>query len=97
MTLCISNPVGPGDDIAICSALGLCVVKPISRRGKSWFKKNCGSIKPQFLVGDVEGQVADSFAQLNLQVVFNPISDTSEIRKIVSERLSHWRKSQIVT
>jgi len=97
MTVSISNPRRRGDDIQIRSALGLISVKPVSARGREWFRKFTGSEQTQLLTGDVETTLAYAFEQLSLQVVFNPISDTSEIRKIVSERLSHWRKSQIVT
>jgi len=97
MSFGYSNPRRPGDDIQIREALGLCIVKPVSAKGREWFKKNTGSIAPQLLVGDVLETLADSFARLNLQVVFNPYSDTTEIRQIVSERLSHWRNtSQIL-
>jgi len=94
MTLCISKPRRPGDDIQIRSALGLISVKPVSARGREWFRKFTGSEQTQLLTGDVETTLADAFEQLSLQVVFNPISDTSEIRKIVSESLARWRHKQ---
>ena len=94
MTLCIPNPRRPGDDIQIRSALGLISVKPVSARGREWFRKFTGSEQTQLLTGDVETTLADAFEQLSLQVVFNPISDTSEIRKIVSESLARWRHKQ---
>jgi len=92
MTLQIPNPRKRGDDIQVRSALGLHYVKPVSARGREWFKKNTGSIEPQFLFGGVLVALADSFAALGLQVVFNPPGDTREIRRIVSERLEPWRE-----
>ena len=94
MSLGLPNPRRRGDDIQIRSALGLISVKPVSARGREWFRKFTGSEQTQLLTGDVETTLADAFEQLSLQVVFNPISDTSEIRKIVSESLARWRHKQ---
>ena len=69
-------------------------MKPVSPRGREWFRDFTGSEQTQFLTEDVDATLADAFEQLGLQVVFNPISDTSEIREIVSERLSRWRQKQ---
>jgi hypothetical protein len=92
MSFGLPNPRRKGDDIQIRSALDLHIVKPVSAKGREWFRKNLGCIDQQILVGDVLETLADSFEQLKLQIVFNPPSDTTEIRKIVSERLSNWRK-----
>jgi len=100
MTLCISNPRKKGDDVQIRYALSLSIVKPISARAKAWFKENTGSTERQ-LIADRRGEdsftaLIDGFEQLGFQVVVNPPSNTTAIRKIVSERLDRWRKSQIV-
>lgn len=92
MSLGFPNPRRPGDDVEICSALGLISLKPVSARGREWFRDFTGSEQTQFLTDDVDTTLADAFEQLGLQVVFNPISDTTEIREIVSERLSHWKQ-----
>ncbi len=94
MTLCISNPRRPGDDIQIRSALDLHIIKPVSAKGREWFRRYTGSTEKQFLAGDVIVALMNGFEQLGFQVVINPPSDTREIRRIVSERLARWRKEQ---
>jgi hypothetical protein len=104
MQMCLNVPtrvVQPGDDIQIISVFGLHSVKPISAKAREWFRENTGSIEPQFLVGDdALDFLEDSFAELNLQVIVNPDSDTSEIRRIVSDVLAQvpgsasWRIRQ---
>jgi len=100
MTLCISNPRRRGDDIQVRGSLGIWFVKPVSARGREWFRKSTGSVERQIVVErrgeDAFTALIDGFEQLGLQVIINPPSNTTKIRKIVSERLSHWRKSQIV-
>ena len=101
MSLCIPNPRRRGDDIQVRGSLGIWFVKPISKRGKEWFRTSTGSIERQIVVErrgeDVFTALIDGFEKLGFQLVINPPSDTTKIRKIVSERLSHWRKSQIAT
>ncbi len=100
MSFGLDNPRRPGDDIQVRGSLGIWFVKPVSARGREWFQKSTGSVERQIVVErrgeDVFTALIDGFEQLKLQVVINPPSNTTKIRKIVSERLSHWRKSQIV-
>ncbi len=100
MSLCIPNPRRRGDDIQVRGSLGIWFVKPVSARGREWFRKSTGSVERQIVVErrgeDVFTALIDGFEKLGFQLVINPPSDTTKIRKIVSERLSHWRKSQIV-
>ena len=94
MSFGLDNPRKRGDDVQIRTAFDLFIVKPVSAKGREWFKKNTGSVQSQLMVGAITETLADSFARLNLQVIWNPPSGTSEVRKIVSERLARWRNKQ---
>jgi len=98
MSLGLPNPRRRGDDIQVRGSLGIWFVKPVSARGREWFRKSTGSVERQIVVErrgeDIFTALIDGFEQLGLQIIINPPSDTREIRRIVSERLSHWRQKQ---
>jgi hypothetical protein len=96
MSFGLDNPRRRGDDIQVRTAFDLHIIKPVSTKGREWFRKYIGSTEKQFLTGDVIVALMNGFKQLGFQVVMNPPSDTREMRRIVSERLAVWRKKQIV-